>query len=205
MSGFVMPHSGRIKKIICEGLTYIKSEEIINELINSLNEEQIKKLKKHFGKEDFKKDLLEKIKSTVDFSTNRNRDEPLQKGKTFFEIVKLEKNYYSKPTILNYLLNPAITTHVIIEKFEWIEVEDLRGVRNINAIMKILSYGIGTRHRNFKEGDTLNIRISDFQKDLFSEGDLLENILKPTVIRLFGSLNFNFTFLIELDPLEEDD
>ena len=53
----------------------------------------------------------------------------------------------------------------------------------------------------FKEGDTLNIRISDFKKDLFAEGELINNILKPFVIFLFGSLNFNFTFLIELDPL----
>ena len=52
-----------------------------------------------------------------------------------------------------------------------------------------------------KEGDTINIKISDFQKNLFSEGELLDNILKPTVIRLLGELNFNFTFLIELDPL----
>ena len=51
------------------------------------------------------------------------------------------------------------------------------------------------------EGDTINIVISDFQKNLFSEGELLDNILNLTVIRLLGELNFNFTFLIELDPL----
>ena len=200
MSGFVMPHSGRIKKIICEGLTYINLDKMINELINSLNEEQIKNLKKHFGK-DFKKDLLEKIKSTVDFSTYKNKDEPLQKGKTFFEIVKITKSFYSGPTLLVFhLITPTVLDTVIIEKFEWVEVEKLRGVREIKAIMKILN------HDNIplREGDTINIKISDFQKDLFSEGDLIDNILKTTVSRLFGSLNFNFTFLIEIDPLEED-
>ena len=67
--------------------------------------------------------------------------------------------------------------------------------------MKFLSYDIGTKERNLEEGDTINIRVSDLQKDLFTEGDILENILKPTVIHLFGTLNFNFTSLIELDPL----
>ena len=202
MSGFVMPHSGRIKKIICEGLTYINLDKMINELINSLNEEQINKLKKHFGKEDFKKDLLKKIKSTVDFSTYRERDEPLQKGKTFFEIVKITKRFYSGPTLLlPNLFTSTVLDTVIIEKFEWVEVATLYGVREITAIMKILNHDIIP----LKEGDTINIKISDFQKNLFSEDDILDNILKPTVIRLFGSLNFNFTFLIEIDPLEEDD
>ena len=91
MSGFVMPHSGRIKKIICEGLTNIDSDKMINNLINSLKEEQINELKKHFGKEDFKYDLLEKFKNTVDFTTHK--DDPLQKGKHFFEIVKISKRF----------------------------------------------------------------------------------------------------------------
>ena len=96
ISGFVMPHSGRIRKIICEGLTYIDLNKMINKLISSFNEEQINKLKKYFGKENFKKDLLEKIKSTVDFTTDKNEERPLQKGKTFFEIVKSEKHFSDK-------------------------------------------------------------------------------------------------------------
>ena len=50
-------------------------------------------------------------------------------------------------------------------------------------------------------GETLNIRISHFQNDLFSEKRILNNILKPAVLRLCSKFNFNFTFLIELDPL----
>ena len=80
LSGFVMPHSGRIKKIICEGLSYIDLDKIINELINSLNEEQINIIRTHFRKDDFKNDLLEKIKSTVNFSTKKYMEnKPLQK------------------------------------------------------------------------------------------------------------------------------
>ena len=52
-----------------------------------------------------------------------------------------------------------------------------------------------------ENGETLNIQISDFQDDLFLKEDILNDILKPAVMVLFSKLNFNFTFLIELDPL----
>ena len=73
--------------------------------------------------------------------------------------------------------------------------------------MKIINKGeanerfILTKEDKFKEGDVLNIRISDFKKNLFTEDNILDNVLKTTVIFLLGILNFNFTFLIELDPL----
>ena len=56
-------------------------------------------------------------------------------------------------------------------------------------------------YTELKEGDTINIQVSDFEEEVSKEGDIMENILQTAVIRLFGSLNFNFTFLIELDPL----
>ena len=161
---------------------------------------KIKIIKKHFGKEDFKKDLLEKIKSTVDFTTEKNKDRPLHKGKTFFEIVRNMKSFSSDDRVF-FLTKPSVFSYAIIEKFEWVEVEISSGVREIRAIMKILSNHDDKYYTDLKEGDTINIRISDFQKNLFSEDDILDNILKPIVIFLFGSLNFNFTFLIELDPL----
>ena len=53
-----------------------------------------------------------------------------------------------------------------------------------------------------KEGDTINIRVLDFQQSI-PEGSssIMRNIANSTVLRLISSLNFNFTFLIELDPL----
>ena len=199
ISGFVMPHSGRIRKIICEGLTYIDLNKMINELISSFNKKQINELKKYFGKEDFKKDLLEKFKSTVDFTKNTER--PLRKGKTFFEIVKTEKSF-SEGTVLFFLPKPSVFSIAIIENFKWKEVEVSSSVNEIRAIIKILNDPDKKRYEpTFKEGETLNIRITDFKKELFAKGELIDNILKPIVIFLFGSLNFNFTFLIELDPL----
>ena len=206
ISGFVMPHSGRIKKIICEGFSYVKLDKMINELIISLNEEQINMLKLHFKKDDFKNDLLEKIKSTVNFSTEKDwvDNKPLQKGKTFFEIVKATK-FRDGNFIGSLLGTDEISYIIVVEKFEWYDVKDINLFRRKNeidyVIMKILSYDIETKDNEFKEGDTLNIRVSDLQKNLFKEGDLLENILTTTVLHLFSTINFNFSLLIELDPL----
>ena len=199
ISGFVMPHSGRIKKIICESVTYIKKNKIVDKLINLFNEEQIKELKKHFGKEDFKSDLLKTILDKVDFINENNEEK-----KTFFKIVKFKKVFTEEEkrnervgipfTFFNF--STWLTKRVIIEKFIWSEIE-LNRITGIRTIMKILNNEIIP----LNEGDTINTEISDFQKNLFSEGELLDNILNLTVIRLLGELNFNFTFLIELDPL----
>ena len=176
ISGFVMPHSGRIRKIICESLTFINLDKMVNELINSLRKSHIDELKKHFGKEDFKKDLLKKNVNNVDFSTYKKYE-----GKTFFKIVKFKKNFFEigapyKPLLESLL---SVSGSVVIEKFKWIEIE-LSRINGIRAIMKILN------HDNIplKEGETINIEISDFQQPrhlFFLEGDLMENILQTAV------------------------
>ena len=198
MHGFVMPHSGRIKKIICEGLTKIETDKMINNLIKSLEEKHINELKKHFGKEDFKNDLIEKFKNTVDFTTHK--DEQLKKGKHFFEIIKIRKRFYlegSSSSLLSRFFKSPTIRDVLIEKFEWVEIERFRTSETIQVITKILNRD----NAPLDEGDTINIKIVDFTTDLFSEDDILDNILKPVVIQLFSKINFNFTFLIELDPL----
>ena len=202
LSGFVIPHSGQLRKIICEGVTYIDLNKMINKLINSFNEEQINELKKYFGKEDFKKDLLEKIKSSVDFTTDKINERPLQEGKTFFEITSTSKSFSGDDKTLVFFNTPTIFSTAIIKKVKWKEVELSSSVNVIRAIMKIIYFSEkGKWYSSFKEGDTLNIRISDFKKNFFGKGELIDNILKPIVIFLLGTLNFNFTFLIELDPL----
>ena len=202
LSGFVIPHPGQLRKIICEGVTYIDLNKMINKLINSFNEEQINELKKYFGKEDFKKDLLEKIKSSVDFTTDKINERPLQEGKTFFEITSTSKSFSGDDKTLVFFDTPTIFSTAIIKKVKWKEVELSSSVNVIRAIMKIIYFSEkGRWYSSFKEGDTLNIRISDFKKNFFGKGELIDNILKPIVIFLLGILNFNFTFLIELDPL----
>ena len=187
ISGFVMPHSGRIKKIICEGLTYLD----LDKMFNSFDKFQISKLKQHFGKEDFKKDLFEKIKSTTDYITEENKDKPPHKGKTFFEITR-SKKFFS-------LHSPVISLG-ILKKFEWVEFELLSGVKEVRTIIKFLDNDMYGSY-NFEEGETMNIRIRDLSPDFYLKGDELDNVLKQIIKSLFAIFNFNFTFLIELDPL----
>ena len=201
ITGFVMPHKGQIRKIICEGLTYIEKNKIFDKLITLFNEEQIKELKKYFGKEDFKNDLLEKIKNTVDFTTDKINERPLQEGKIFFEITKSSKSFNSGNRN-SFFPKPVVISGVMISHFEWKEIEVSSSINELRAIMQIINvYDRVPYWPVYEEGNTLNIRISDFKKNLFGKGELIDNILKPIVIFLLGTLNFNFTFLIELDPL----
>ena len=85
----------------------------------------------------------------------------------------------------------------VVEEFENVEVRTINGYWDIITLTKFTNHDIVP----LKEGETINICITDFHKKLFSKDDILVDILKKDVIRLFGTLNFNFTFLIELDPL----
>ena len=63
--GFVMPHSGHIKKIIFECLTYIDFDEIFDKLDKVLNKKQINELENYYGKWNFKEELLKDIKKLI--------------------------------------------------------------------------------------------------------------------------------------------
>ena len=184
ISGFVMPHSGSIIKIICKGITYVEINKIADKIINLLNEKQIKELKTHFGKENFKNDLKNKILSEVKFFIYDF------KGKTFFQIIKSEK------ASNKMFFTPLIKNSIVLETFD-IRQEERTRIDEIISIMKISNDDIIP----LKKGDLINIRISNFQEGISSEGDLIKNILKETVLFLISTLNFNFTFLIELDLL----
>ena len=81
---------------------------------------------------------------------------------------------------------------VEVSREETQEIHEVRTVMQISSNDKV----------RLEEGETLNIRISNFPDDLFSDNrPILSNVFKPAVMRLFSKLNFNFTFLIELDPL----
>ena len=94
LSGFVMPHSGRIRKTVCEGLAYINFDTMVNNIISSLNENDINNLKLYYKKEDFKDDFSYDLRYKVNFNIYPNK--PIQNENSFSEIVKLGK-VYSKP------------------------------------------------------------------------------------------------------------
>ena len=203
INGFVMPHSGRIKKIICESLTFLDKNKIIDKLINKFNQNQIKELKRHFGKEDFKNDLLKTIFNKINFTHENN-----EKEESLFNIVKFNKilteEERNKPALFGlFSTNPIILAHYVIKKFTWVEIEVDRN-DYILTLMKTLSNEIIP----LKEGQSINIQIisnnkyqTDLIDDFIDDIKTIDDIFNLTVIRLLGELNFNFTFLIELDPL----
>ena len=207
INGFVMPHSGRIKKIICESLTFLDENKIIDKLINKFNQNQINELKRHFGKEDFKSDLLKTIFNKINF-TYENKE----KKESLFNIVKFKKlteEERKDKSLLEKILfgqkkKPILQEESIIEKFTWVEIE-LDKYDYLITIMKILN----NETIPLNEGDTINIQITsnssiyyaDLIDDFIDDIKTIDDIFNLTVIRLLGELNFNFTFLIELDPL----
>ena len=200
ISGFVMPHPGYIQKTICEGVAYINLNTAADDIINSLDEEQINKLKLHYKKEDFKKDFSNDLKY-VDFNMYANNptlNNPIKDKNIFFEIIKFKKNFEIP---IRRLGLPQLAYRVIIKKFEWVQVviseDKTLEIHEVRLVMQI-SNNESVRLEN---GDTLNIRIPHFPDDLFLEKNIINDVLKPAVMHLFSKLNFNFTFLIELDPL----
>ena len=190
-----MPHSGCIKKIICECLTDIDFNQLFDNLDKVLNKEQINELENYYGKWNFKEELLKDIKK-VNFSTYKDikKGDPLPKGKTFFKIKKIEKNIFNGyESSLDNILDGEINYYDIVEEFENVEFTKSNYFSQIKTFTRFSNHDIIP----LKEGDTINICITN----LFSRDGILVDILKKDVIRLFGTLNFNFTFLIELDPL----
>ena len=208
ISGFVMPHPGYIQKTICEGVAYINLNTAVEDIINSLSENDINKLKLYYKKEDFKNDFSNELKYLIRF--NEYSDRPiLNKKNSFFEIIKIEKKYHEfipsssyTPEEYERLENlPRVIKTVLIEKFILIQVEVSREeTQEIHEVRLVMQISSNDKVR-LEEGETLNIRISNFPDDLFLYDHMPSNFFKPAVTRLFSKLNFNFTFLIELDPL----
>ena len=209
ISGFVMPHPGYIKKTICEGVAYINLNTAAEDIINSLNENDINKLKLHYKKEDFKNNFSNELKHILRFNVYSDEPKP-NKQNSFFEIIKIEKKYHNflplgsyKPDEFERLQNlPRVIKTVLIQKFNLIQVEVSREeIKEIYEVRLVMQISNNDKVR-LEEGETLNIRISNFPDDLFLDSfDIPSNVFKPAVMVLFSKLNFNFTFLIELDPL----
>ena len=163
ISGFVMPHPGYIKKTICEGVAYINLNTAVDDMINSLSENDINKLKLYYKKEDFKNDLSNELKYLVGIFDEYS-DDPILNKNSFFEIIKIEKKYHDF-SLINYerpkILSRIIKT-VLIEKFNLIQVEvsneETQEIHEVSLIMQISN----NDKVRFEEGETLNIRISNF-------------------------------------------
>ena len=168
-----MPHSGHIKKTICEGLAYVNFNTMLDDIINSLSEDEINNLKAYYKKEDFKFSLGNDLRHT-DF--NIYSDRPIKNEVSFFEIVKLKKDFKKslapsgKPLFDFLLPEPGVYQSVLLEKFDWIQTERHRVRKpDINQVKLVMRISNNESLGLLQEGDTINIRISNFQSDFFSE------------------------------------
>ena len=213
ITGFVMPHSGNIKKIICEELIFKSLGDIAKFLFNTISEHKndfqindIPFLRKYKYKdvEDLLKKGIDDLTKKMENEEKENffyRDETVIKthNNTIinFQIVKFEKNFNRKdyPTI-NTL--PKIITSVLMERMK---------AKNLRFEKKKIGQGLISKILNnvnfsLSEGDVINIKTND-QNVPFDPGNDIMSIIRYKFKTSFftSNVNYNFTFLIELDPL----
>ena len=185
-TGFLMPHSGRIKKIIFEGLNFLDTNEFFKKLTEGLDGEELEKVKKNF--EEFKRKAE---KMTTDFFT-ANKEE-----KFLFKIVKFEKNLNEEDYPQPYHNTPKIISSILTDKFKGRGVRFVNDVFNFGIIFRAINQDDGT----LSEGDVINIEAI---RDQFTHEELVfSNIpLEQKIFEAFvKNFSYNTTFLIELDPL----
>ena len=204
-----MPHSGNIKKIICEELIFKSLGDIAKFLFNTISEHkndfQINDIP--FLRKYKYKDVEDLLKKGIDDLTKKMENEEKEnffyKDETVIEIhnnaiiVKFEKNFNRKdyPTI-NTL--PKIITSVLMERMK---------VKNLRFEKKKIGQGLISKILNnvnfsLSEGDVINIKTND-QNVPFDHGNDIMSIIRYKFETSFftSNVNYNFTFLIELDPL----
>ena len=212
ITGFVMPHSGHIKKIICESLLFRSVENIAKFFFNFISDHKTgllisdlpfleeagyvdieDVLKK--GNDELKKLMEEKdiLKTTITLIND------FFSSKFEFQIVKFEKSFNPKdyPTVKT---TPKIISSVLFESMN---------VEKLSFRKKMIGTGVISRYLKndyitLSEGDVINI------KSNYNHDERIPPLNSVHIGRIFNfkyenfinaGLNFNFTFLIELDPL----
>ena len=198
-SGFVMPQSGRIKKIICESLTYVEYDEIIDGIVEDMYKHSgiienpdlagrwNEWYERHTTREAFSKDIF---KDKLKIGVKPNEE-------FFSKIVRFEKrlNLEDYPIDKN---QPKIISSVLVEKFNLVDLGFGTKSSGIGAIIKILNHD----YKTFLEGDVINIKVAHTKEVKFPEEKEFETYFDGLIYDVLkDKLNFNFTFLIELDPL----
>ena len=115
----------------------------------------------------------------------------------FFKIVRFEKklNLEDYPIDKN---QPKIISSVLVEKFNLVDLGFGTKSSGIGAIIKILNHD----YKTLLEGDVINIEVAYTREVKFPEEKEFEIYFDGLIYDVLkDKLNFNFTFLIELDPL----
>ena len=213
ITGFIIPHSGHIKKIICETLIFRSYENVIEFIFNLISKykKDLKLSDIPFVKDSEYVDIEDLLKKGIDeFKKNIYKIEDFKETKTIldfygigpfeFEIVKFEKSFDKGDYLGTFGKLPKIISSVLINKTE---------AKVLQFKKKNVGVGLIIRHINkdyipLSEGDVINIKTTySYQESEFplNSGDnkkFLENKYNNFIT---AGLNFNFTFLIELDLL----
>ena len=212
ITGFVIPHSGHIKKIICETLLYKSLENIANFIFDFITEHKkdvqlsdINILEKagYVDIEDVLKKGIDELKKNLEKENILNeadtRLETYDNAKSFFQIVKFEKSFNPKDYLTVGAL-PKIISSVLIENMD---------IKRLSFRNKTVGVGGIIRNLNndyipLSEEDVINIKTNYSQEEripLFDGGNMKRIFSSKLGNFITNSLSFNFTFLIELDPL----
>ena len=213
ITGFVMPHSGHIKKIICEILLFRSFENIAEFFFNLVTKHKKDlqlsdlSLEKDFGYVDIE-DLLKK--GIDEFKKNFVESYGLKETKTIldfhgagpfeFELVKFEKSFDKEDYLGAFGKLPKIISSVLIDKMEPKVIQFNKKNVGLGGIIRLLNKD----YLPLSEGDVINIKTTySYQESGFplNSGDNRRFIRNKFDNFITAGLNFNFTFLIELDPL----
>ena len=211
ITGFVMPHSGHLKKIICEGLVFKSLDDITDFIFNFITdhkkelqlsdivflekatyldiEDVLKKGKVELKKTLEKEDFLKENKAIL--NTTKNSD-------SGFQIVKFEKSFNSKDYLTVEKL-PKIISSVLLEEMDLKSIGFPKKTVGFGSMLRLIKNDYFT----LSEGDVINIKTSHEDKRIPLLNRDMERLFKITFDNFLNKgFNFNFTFLIELDPLE---
>ena len=213
ITGFVMPHSGHIKKIICETLIYISLENVANFILDFITEHKkdvqlsdITILGKagYVDIEDVLKKGIDEIKKILEKENILDEDttvlNTLDNEKSLFQIVKFKKSFNPNDYLTVGAL-PKIISSVLIENMN---------IKMLNFRNKKVGVGGITRQLNndyipLSEEDVINIKTiySYEERTLLFDGSNMGEIFNLKFENFISNnvFNNNFTFLIELDPL----
>ena len=209
ISGFIMPHSGHLKKIICESLTYRSLDDIVEFTFNFISDHKkeiqlndIPFLEKagYVDIEDVLKkgiDELKKIIEKEDFAGENKTILETNNLKIDFQIVKFEKSFNSKDYLTEETL-PKIISSVLLERMDEKALFFKKKMVGLGAILRFSKNDYIT----LSEGDVINIKTSYEEIPLLNRDKKIDRLFKITFENFIRKgLNYNFTFLIELDPL----
>ena len=187
---FLMPHSGAIKKVMAECVGFLDLNDLFETITKGVVGDELEKVKKAF--EENEKNIK---KNPTRFFTKDKYT------KFFLRIVKFEKKLNEDDYPQPYYNPPKIIYSILIDEFKGVTVDYVADKLKIGQIIRIIN---NQDDRRLSEGDVINIETIKFEDHLINlnlnDPDLnkLKDVLFNAFLRKFS---YNFTFLIELDPL----